>query len=63
MWTVYLIRCKDDSLYAGITTDLEARLDADDAGSETSVGRATNQLTSLSRHRSRVDLLASVFRE
>ena len=25
-WTVYLLRCADGSLYAGITTDLERRL-------------------------------------
>lgn len=26
LWQVYLIRCADDSLYAGITTDVERRL-------------------------------------
>lgn len=26
MWTFYLLRCRDGSLYAGITTDLERRL-------------------------------------
>jgi len=26
-WTVYVIRCNDDSLYTGVTTDLERRLD------------------------------------
>ncbi|GAA5216533.1 GIY-YIG nuclease family protein [Corallincola platygyrae] len=25
-WFVYLLRCADDSLYAGVTTDLERRL-------------------------------------
>jgi len=25
-WTVYLLRCHDNSLYAGITTDIERRL-------------------------------------
>lgn len=24
-WTVYIIRCDDDSLYTGITTDLDRR--------------------------------------
>jgi putative endonuclease len=24
-WTVYIIRCADDSLYTGVTTDLERR--------------------------------------
>ncbi len=26
MWTVYILRCADDSLYTGITTDVERRL-------------------------------------
>lgn len=26
VWSVYLLRCADDSLYAGITTDLERRV-------------------------------------
>jgi len=25
-WTVYILRCADDSLYTGITTDLQRRL-------------------------------------
>lgn len=31
-WTVYLLRCADGSLYAGITHDLAARLAAHNAG-------------------------------
>ena len=31
-WTVYLLRCADGSLYAGITTDLGARVAAHNAG-------------------------------
>ena len=31
-WTVYLVRCRDGSLYTGITTDLERRLAAHNAG-------------------------------
>lgn len=31
-WTVYLLRCADGSLYAGITTDLDARVAAHNAG-------------------------------
>ena len=26
-WTVYILRCADDSLYTGITTNLERRID------------------------------------
>ena len=25
-WTLYIVKCKDSSLYTGITTDLERRL-------------------------------------
>ena len=32
MWYLYILRCKDDSLYTGITTDVEKRLDAHRAG-------------------------------
>jgi putative endonuclease len=28
MWTVYVVRCRDGSLYTGITNDLERRLRA-----------------------------------
>lgn len=31
-WHVYLLRCADGSLYAGITNDLKARLAAHNAG-------------------------------
>lgn len=26
MWYVYILKCKDDSLYTGVTVDLERRL-------------------------------------
>ena len=32
MWYLYLLRCKDGSLYTGITTDVEKRLEAHRAG-------------------------------
>ena len=31
-WYLYILRCKDDSLYTGITTDVEKRLEAHRAG-------------------------------
>jgi predicted GIY-YIG superfamily endonuclease len=31
-WRVYMVRCRDGSLYTGITTDLKARLRKHDAG-------------------------------
>src|SRR5690606_27845254 len=32
VWTVYLVRCADDTLYCGITNDLAGRLAAHEAG-------------------------------
>ena len=32
IWYLYILRCKDDSLYTGITTDVEKRLEAHRAG-------------------------------
>jgi predicted GIY-YIG superfamily endonuclease len=32
MWTVYMLRCADRSLYTGITTNLENRLAKHNAG-------------------------------
>jgi putative endonuclease len=31
-WFVYFLRCSDNSLYCGITTDLDRRLEAHSAG-------------------------------
>lgn len=31
-WYVYILRCKDDSLYCGITTDIERRLQLHSSG-------------------------------
>ena len=31
-WQIYIIKCRDGSLYTGITTDLEKRLAAHNAG-------------------------------
>ncbi len=32
MWTVYILRCNDDTLYTGITDNLPRRLAAHNAG-------------------------------
>ena len=32
MWYLYILRCKDGSLYTGITTDVEKRLEAHRTG-------------------------------
>ena len=31
-WTVYILRCADDTLYTGIARDADARADAHNAG-------------------------------
>jgi len=32
MWYLYILRCRDGSLYTGITTDVDKRLEAHRAG-------------------------------
>ena len=32
-WIVYVLRCGDDSLYTGVTTDLRRRVDEHESGS------------------------------
>lgn len=32
LWQLYILRCRDGSLYTGITTDVSARLEAHNAG-------------------------------
>ena len=32
IWYLYILRCKDDTLYTGITTDVDRRLEAHRAG-------------------------------
>ena len=32
IWYLYILRCKDDTLYTGITTDVEKRLEAHRSG-------------------------------
>lgn len=39
-WTVYMLRCRDGSLYTGITTDLEKRLKTHAAGTASKYTRA-----------------------
>lgn len=39
-WTVYLLRCRDGSLYAGVTTDLARRLARHRAGTASAYTRA-----------------------
>jgi putative endonuclease len=53
VWTVYLVRCADESLYCGITNDLTARLAAHAAGkgAKYTRGRGPFELVALQRCR------------
>ena len=46
MWHLYILRCKDGSLYTGITTDVEKRLEAhrNGRGAKYTRGRAPLEL-------------------
>jgi len=39
-WSCYILRCADDTLYTGITNDLEKRLAAHNAGTASKYTRA-----------------------
>ena len=39
-WTVYILRCRDGSLYTGITNDMERRLDAHAQGTASKYTRS-----------------------
>ncbi len=43
-WMVYLLRCRDDSLYTGITNDLARRLAAHRAGTASAYTRSRRPL-------------------
>ena len=44
-WTVYILRCRDGSLYTGIARDLDARLAAHNAGKGAKYTRARLPVT------------------
>ncbi len=44
-WTLYILRCGDGSLYTGITTDLNRRLEAHRAGTGAKYTRGRGPLT------------------
>lgn len=53
MWTVYLLRCADDTLYCGITNDLAARLAAHEAGKGAKYTRGRGPLQLVAQQRCR----------
>jgi predicted GIY-YIG superfamily endonuclease len=58
-WFVYLVRCGDDSLYTGITTDVEARVAVhnDGRGARYTRSRRPVTLVYVERRRSRSSAL------
>lgn len=40
MWTVYMLRCRDGSLYTGVTNDLQKRLLRHSAGTASAYTRS-----------------------
>ncbi|MEY5025287.1 MAG: hypothetical protein RLZZ244_815 [Verrucomicrobiota bacterium] len=45
LWTLYVLRCRDDSLYCGITTDLARRIDQHNRGTAARYTRARSPVT------------------
>ena len=54
-WFVYVVRCRDGSLYTGISTDVQERVDAHNAGTGARYTRARRpvQIVHVERKRSR----------
>lgn len=44
-WCVYILKCADDSLYTGITNDLDARIQAHEEGRGAKYTRGRGPLT------------------
>lgn len=61
-WTVYLLRCRDGSLYTGITTDLERRLARHRAGTASAYTRVRRPIR-LVYHERQPDRAAALRRE
>lgn len=52
-WWVYLLRCRDGTLYAGITTDPERRLKQHNAGTASKYTRARRPVAMVYRERAK----------
>jgi putative endonuclease len=52
-WFVYMVRCRDGSLYTGITTDLERRVAAHSAGKGARYTRSRRPVTLVYSRRAR----------
>jgi len=61
-WTVYLLRCRDGSLYTGITNDLARRLALHESGKASAYTRSRRPLA-LAYHELRSDRGSALRRE
>lgn len=52
-WWVYLLRCRDGTLYAGITTDPERRLKQHNAGTASKYTRSRRPVSMVYRERAK----------
>lgn len=52
-WWVYLVRCRDGTLYAGITTDPERRLKQHNAGTASKYTRSRRPVAMVYRERAK----------
>ena len=57
-WFVYIVRCKNNSLYTGITNDVDARLKAHNAGTSAKYTRAFGPVTLVYKQKMRSATLA-----
>ncbi len=59
-WYVYILRCADDTLYTGITNDMDRRLKAHNSGSASKYTRVRRPVTMV--HREEVDTKGEALR-
>jgi putative endonuclease len=57
-WSLYIVRCKNDSLYTGITNNVSARLAAHNAGKGAKYTRAFGPVTLVYQKKMRSATLA-----
>ena len=60
IWHVYIVRCKDDTLYTGIAKHLDARIEEHNSspkGAKYTRGRRPVEMVYSSEHKSRSDAL------
>ncbi|MDO8536519.1 MAG: GIY-YIG nuclease family protein [Candidatus Omnitrophota bacterium] len=62
MWYVYMIKCSDGSLYTGVTTDIERRMNEHNSGKGASYTRVRTPVR-LVHHESRPDRSKALKRE